>query len=483
MSCARREPERPNLIVVLTDDQGYADLGVQGVANDVKTPHIDALAADGVRFTRGYVTAPQCVPSRAGLLTGRYQTRFGMETNRDGPLPDTEKTIADDLRAAGYVTGMVGKWHLDSGLGAQYGPGPRGFDEYFEGTMLSYQANYDLEGNSLPNAPETIRDERYRIDVQTDAAIAFLERRSANPRQPFFLYLAYFAPHVPLEQPEPYGARFGNVADETRRMGLASIAAMDDGVGRIRQFLREHGMEENTLLFLLSDNGAPIATREVERLSQRSADRREGNATDGGIRVPFVAAWKGVLPRGKVEAASRQRSGCRGHRAGSRRMQTPGPELDGVNLLAVPHRRECGRAARVPLLALALAGRDLRWTLEARVPASRSLAALRPLGGSSRNRRRCRSPPRGDRAPARAPRGLGPQQLPPGLPRELPNDVTGACTTRTSISSEAARPGALRKARTDPATSRQGTRACRDRYGVITARGRQRRPVRWCRSH
>jgi arylsulfatase A-like enzyme len=108
VGCARREPARPKLIVILSDDQGYADLGVQGVLKEVKTPHIDALAADGVRFTRGYVTAPQCVPSRAGLLTGRYQTRFGVDTNRSGVLPLTERTIADRLRAAGYVTGMMG---------------------------------------------------------------------------------------------------------------------------------------------------------------------------------------------------------------------------------------------------------------------------------------------------------------------------------------------------------------------------------------
>ena len=344
LNCAEREPQRPNLIVILTDDQGYADLGVQGVVKDVKTPHIDALAADGVRFTRGYVTAPQCVPSRAGLLTGRYQSRFGVETNKGAPLPEGEKTIADRLRAAGYLTGMIGKWHLDSGLGPEYAPGRRGFAEYFTGRMLSYQANYDLEGNDIPNAPQIIRDERYRIDVETDAAIAFLERRISDPRQPFFLYLAYFAPHLPLDPPEPYIARFSGVVDETRRMGLASIAAMDDGVGRIRQFLREHGLEENTLLFFISDNGAPTHRKLWNGSLNDPMIGEKGMLTDGGIRVPYLAAWKGVLPRGKVEeraVSSLDVAATALALAG----QPPARELDGVNLLpfltgksaAVPH--------------------------------------------------------------------------------------------------------------------------------------------------
>jgi arylsulfatase A-like enzyme len=302
VSCARRDPERPNLIVVLTDDQGYADLGVQGLVEDVKTPHLDALAADGVRFTRAYVTAPQCVPSRAGLLTGRNQQRFGMDRNRSGALPLSEPTIADRLRAAGYRTGMVGKWHLDGGLGGAYGPGGRGFDEYFKGSRGFYQGNFDLAGNDLRDPPQTIRDDRYRIDVQTDAAIAFLERRSSRSEQPFFLYLAYSAPHLPLESREPYISRFREVTDDTRRMSLASLAAIDDGVGRIRQFLREHDLEKRTLLFVFADNGAPIRRDLRNGSLNHPLVGEKGMLTDGGIRVPFLAVWKGVLPGGKVES-------------------------------------------------------------------------------------------------------------------------------------------------------------------------------------
>jgi arylsulfatase A-like enzyme len=348
VACAKHEPVRPNLIVILTDDQGYADLGIQGVVEDVKTPHIDALAADGVRFTRAYVTAPQCVPSRAGLLTGRHQTVFGAETNRGGPLPLTERTIADRLKAVGYRTGMIGKWHL--GLGEEYLPGRRGFDEYFVGTRGSYRANFALDASDLPNPPQIVRDERYRIDVQTDAAIAFLERRSADPEQPFFLYLAYFAPHVPLERPEPYLSRFRDVPDENRRMGLAAIAAVDDGVGRIRRFLNEHAMEENTLLFVLSDNGAPIRRGKWDGSLNLPLTGEKGMLTDGGTRIPFLAVWKGVLPRGKIEeraVSSLDIAATALALAGEK----SAAELDGVNLLpfltgknsAAPHELLCWR--------------------------------------------------------------------------------------------------------------------------------------------
>src|SRR5215207_3629005 len=142
---------RSNIVVILTDDHGSADLGSVGRREDVRTPNLDAMAADGVRFTRGYVSAPQCVPSRAGLLTGRYQTRFGLGSNPDTPLTLRETTLADRLRRAGYVTGMVGKWHLEPNRQSlrkpdgdrppeAYKPGRRGFDEYFNGTMLSYEA-------------------------------------------------------------------------------------------------------------------------------------------------------------------------------------------------------------------------------------------------------------------------------------------------------------------------------------------------------
>jgi uncharacterized sulfatase len=223
---------------------------------------------------------------------------------------------------------MAPRW----GLGAEYAPGRRGFDEFFDGALGPYRANFDLAGNSLPNAPEVVRDERYRIDVQTDAALAFLRRRASDPRQPFWLYLAYFAPHLPLDRPEPYFSRFRDATDETRRMGLASIAAIDDGVGRIRQLLRERSMEENTLLFFISDNGAPIRRKTWDGSLNDPLIGEKGMLTDGGIRVPFLAAWKGVLPRGKVEqraVSSLDVAATALALAG----EQPALELDGVNLL------------------------------------------------------------------------------------------------------------------------------------------------------
>ncbi len=302
--------EKPNVIIIYTDDHGWADIGIQSSQTDVKTPFADQLAKDGVLFQQGYTTAPQCVPSRAGIITGRYQTRFDMETNHDGPLPLSEKTVADRMKAAGYVTGMVGKWHLEPTResrkdrdGVQpagaYNPRNRGFDEYWYGAMRSYEANIDLAGKLLSDAPKKIEDPRYRIDVQTDAAISFMSRRVSD-KKPFFLYLAYFAPHVPLERPEKYMARFQDVPDETRRMGLASIAAVDDGLGRIRQFLAEKRLTEKTVIFYIGDNGAPMRPGAWNGSINTPNVGEKGMLTDGGIRTPFIMAWPGTVPAGTV---------------------------------------------------------------------------------------------------------------------------------------------------------------------------------------
>jgi hypothetical protein len=220
------------------------------------------------------------------LLTGRYQQRFGFDSISEGPLPMEEKTIADRLRAAGYATGMVGKWHLEPNLVCvawaerqepplemlrpgvvklprelelAYGPGPRGFRDFYWGYEADYWRNYDLEGRSLAPGGEAHAAKNYRIKEQTEAALAFLRR--ANP-DPFFLYLAYYAPHVPLVAPEEYLARFPGDMPERRRTALAMIAAVDDGVGRILDHLDEKGLRENTLIFFASDNGAPLGAHE-----------------------------------------------------------------------------------------------------------------------------------------------------------------------------------------------------------------------------
>ena len=319
-ACGPAVSAKPNIIVVVSDDQGWADLGCHGVRSDVRTPNLDALAADGVRFERGHASAPVCVPSRAGLLTGRYPTRFGIETNADGPLPASEQTIGDRMRAAGYVTGLVGKWHVatspantaqkksippdeilwgdNATVADPHLPGRRGFDEYFCGANRNYAASFDLAGRTLPGAPVLLNDSRFRVDVQTEAALAFIGRHAGT--RPFFLYVGYFAPHVPLAPAADYPARFAHVADPKRRAGLALIAAIDDGVGRIRQALRERGLGRDTLIVFTSDNGAPLRPGMENGSLNTPLVGEKGQLTDGGTRVPFVAAWPAGLPAGRV---------------------------------------------------------------------------------------------------------------------------------------------------------------------------------------
>jgi uncharacterized sulfatase len=332
---------KPNIILIYSDDHGWADLGAQGVDKDIRTPHLDQLARDGVVFRRGYVTAPQCVPSRAGVLTGRYQQRFGVEDNAKGPLPLAELTIAERLKPAGYVTGMSGKWHLDIGgnkkdakefrLHREHMPHAQGFDEYWRGEMRQFYASHDLDGRPFADAPHLVADSRFRVVVQTEAALSFLDRRAAKPDQPWFLYLAWYAPHVPLESPGPWFAQTPAHLPKERRQALAMIAAMDDGLGRLREKLRAMGAEQNTLIFFIGDNGAPLGKVWDGSINLPMIGQK-GMLSEGGIRTPFVAAWPGRIPGGQVydhPVISLDVAATAVALAGL----PPDDKLDGVNLL------------------------------------------------------------------------------------------------------------------------------------------------------
>lgn len=347
------DARKPNILLIYSDDHGWADLGAQGVDKDIRPPNLDQLARDGVRFARGYVTAPQCVPSRAGVLTGRYQQRFGVEDNGKGPLPLAELTIAERLKPAGYLSGQVGKWHLDIGGDKQgdkaariqpaHLPHGQGFDEYWCGTLGRYHASHDLKGQPLADAPQLVTDARFRVVVQTDAALSFLDRRAAKPEQPWFLYLAWFAPHVPLDSPEPWFSQTAAHLPKERRQALAMIAAMDDGLGRIRAKLKAMNADRDTLIVFIGDNGAPLKAGAWNGSLNLPLTGEKGMLTDGGIRTPFLAAWPGKIPAGQVfehPVSALDVAATAVALAGQ-----PQDKLDGVNLLpfvtganqAVPH--------------------------------------------------------------------------------------------------------------------------------------------------
>lgn len=339
--------ERPNLIIILTDDQGYNDVGFNG-GRDIPTPHLDSIARRGVRFTNGYVTYTVCSPSRAGLLTGRYPQRFGHERNpRWAPgdstigLPLTERTLADALAAAGYHCGLIGKWHL--GAHPVFHPLRRGFHEFFgtvgggkryfpEELTLADPAKARHEGDSyrlkLERDGQTIDVTQYLTDEFSDEAVRFVERQRGRP---FFLLLAYNAPHSPLQAPESYLARHEQIKNPKRRTYAAMVSAVDDGVGRLLARLRELGLEENTIVFFLSDNGGPT---DDNASNNRPLRGKKGQPWEGGWRVPFAVQWPGRIPAGldfhhPVTAMDifGTMAGLVGH--------TPSPErpLDGVNLL------------------------------------------------------------------------------------------------------------------------------------------------------
>ncbi len=302
---AQAQPSRekqPNIVVIVSDDMGYADIGCHG-GKDIATPNIDSIAAHGVRFTNGYVSCPVCSPTRAGLATGRYQQRFGHEYNTGPPpqglqehvgLPLSEVTIANVLKSAGYVTGAVGKWHL--GMAPHFHPLKRGYDEFFG--FLHGGHSYVDPGlgtfNPILRGTEPVDEKEYLTDAFSREAVAFIDR---HQKEPFFLYLAYNAVHTPMQGPERHKNRFQRIKAPKRRTYAGMLTAMDEGIGKVLSKLRELGIDKDALLFFVNDNGGPTQANGSDNGPLRAT---KGTMYEGGIRVPFMVQWPERLKAGQV---------------------------------------------------------------------------------------------------------------------------------------------------------------------------------------
>jgi arylsulfatase A-like enzyme len=324
--------DKPNIVLIVGDDMGYADVGFHG-CKDIPTPHLDKLAAGGVKFTNGYVTGPYCSPTRAGLLTGRYQQRFGHEFNPGGGeqgMPVSEKTLADRLKGAGYKTALVGKWHL--GSQPHFHPQARGFEEFFG--FLGGAHDYFADPGIL-RGTEQIKEDEYLTDAFAREAETFIDKNKANP---FFLYLAFNAVHTPMQADDPRLKKFAAIEDKTRRTYAAMMSAMDDGIGRVMAKLKSAGLEKNTLVMFVSDNGGPTMPGVTINGSINTPLRGSKRTTlEGGVRVPFVVHWPGTVEPGTFEQPAIQLDLHATTLAAAGVKATPDMKLDGVNLL--PHLR------------------------------------------------------------------------------------------------------------------------------------------------
>lgn len=334
---------KPNILLIVSDDHGYGDVGAYG-CTDIPTPHMDSLAKNGVRFTNGYVSGPYCSPTRAGLMTGRYQTRFGHEFNPGaGPvegqkvgLPLSEVPLPQRLKAAGYKTGMVGKWHL--GYEKELHPLSRGFDEFFGflGGAHSYVNLRSAGANPILRGFTPVDETGYLTDAFRREACDFIDR---NAKETWFLYLPFNAVHGPMDAAPRYSDRFPQLSGG-RQTYATMLTALDDAIGAVLGKLREHNIEKNTLILFVADNGGP---EEVNSSNNGPLRGVKGQTWEGGIRVPFMMQWKGQIPEGKqFHDPVIQLDYAPTALAAAGLEPDPTWKVDGVNLLPFVRREKAG---------------------------------------------------------------------------------------------------------------------------------------------
>lgn len=336
---------KPNILVIVGDDMGYSDVGVHG-CKDIPTPNIDALAAAGVRFTNGYVSGPYCSPTRAGLLSGRYQQRFGYDFNPGGTngLPLTETTLANHLKTAGYTTGLVGKWHL--GSQPELHPLKRGFDEFY-GFLGGAHSYFNAAGVMRGTTP--VEELDYTTDAFGREAVSFVERHKVEP---WFLYLAFNAVHTPMDATDDRLKKFPNIENPQRKTYDAMMLAMDEAIGRVRAKVAELGLEGDTLVTFIADNGGPVMpSTTINGSINRPLRGGKRTTLEGGIRVPYLIAWPGHVKPGVCQQPAIQLDLHATALAAAGIAPRPEWKLEGVDLLpylggeksGAPHEALCWR--------------------------------------------------------------------------------------------------------------------------------------------